>query len=154
MDDRFSEFKEDFSLLVEAGFVAVKQLDEMSATKIFQALQAMSPDSMAPQLGMGYIHLNKLEVKEATAIFETVVAKEPENALAQTFLGMCFLLTKPKRKKGEELIKSILSKTEDPAIRHLAELSLEWADKDLSKNKSPFFTSQKEEAQEKEEQKT
>lgn len=136
---KLQEFKEDFSLLIEAGFVAVKQLDETSAARIFNAAQAMSPQSTAPQIGLGYIALNKLEVKEATRIFESVVEKEPANHLAQVFLGISYLLNKPKRKKGEKLIQDTLTKTNDPTIKNLGKISLEWAEKDLNKKKAPFF---------------
>ncbi len=142
-DKMAEEFKDDFSLLIEAGFVAVKQLDEISANRIFQAAQIISPQSSAPQLGIGYIALNKLEIKTATKIFEDIVQKEPENHLAQTFLAICFLLTKPKRSTGEKMIKDIIQKTTDPTIKDLAKLSLEWAAKDLTKEKAPFFASQK-----------
>lgn len=138
-DDLLQEFKEDFPLLIEAGFVAVKQLDETSAVRIFNAAQAISPNNTAPQIGMGYIALNKLEIKEATRIFEEVVKKEPQNHLAQTFLGICFLLNKPKRKKGEKLIQEAMEKTTDPTIRNLGAISLEWAEKDLKKEVAPFF---------------
>jgi len=146
MDEtKLRDFKEDFSLLIEAGFIAVKQLDETSATRIFNAAQAMSPDSTAPRIGLGYIALNKLEVKQATKIFEEVTEKEPENHLAQCFLGICFLLTKPKRKKGEQLIRSAMEKSADPTIKNLGEICLEWARKDLTKEKAPFFAAAKEE---------
>jgi hypothetical protein len=141
-DSKIAEFKDDFSLLIEAGFVAVKQLDETSASRIFQAAQVISPASTAPRLGIGYIALNKLEVKEATKIFEEIVGKEPENYLAQTFLGICFLLTKAKRKKGEKLIQEVLKNSTDPTIKNLAQISLEWAEKDLTKEKAPFFAAQ------------
>lgn len=150
MEERtLQEFREDFALLIEAGFVAVKQLDEISATRIFHAAKVMNPGSTAPQIGLGYIALNKLEVKEATKIFESVVKQEPENFLAQTFLGICFLLTKPKRKKGEQLIKEAMEKTDDPTIKSLGATSLEWAEKDLkNKDKAPFFVaSQPEESE-------
>ena len=139
MSETIDAFKEDFALLIEAGFIAVKQLDEVSATRIFHAAHMISPNSTAPDIGLGYIHLNKLEIKKATEIFEAVTKKEPENYLAQTFLGMCFLLTKPKRKKGEALIKEAIEKTDDPTIKNLGKISLEWAEKDLNKIKSPFF---------------
>lgn len=142
-EDKLKEFKSDFALLIEAGFVAVKQLDETSARRIFEAAQVISPSSTAPRLGIGYIALNKLEIKEATKVFEEIVAKEPGNYLAQTFLGICFLLTKPKRKKGEKLIREAIDKASDPTIKHLGRLSLEWAEKDLNKEKAPFFASQK-----------
>lgn len=138
---KLEEFKEDFSLLIEAGFVAVKQLDETSSTRIFHAAQALSPHNTAPQVGLGYIALNKLEIKEGTRIFETVLKVEPENYLAQTFLGMCYLLTKGKRKKGEKLIQDAMSSTSDSTIKNLGSVALEWAEKDLYKksSKAPFF---------------
>lgn len=139
MAENMDTFKEDFPLLIEAGFVAVKQLDEISATRIFNAAQMISPHSTAPQIGLGYIALNKLEVKKATGIFEKVVEQEPTNYLAQTFLGICFLLSKPKRKKGEKLIQEAMSKSDDPTIKNLGTVSLQWAEKDLNKIKSPFF---------------
>lgn len=139
MSSLLQEFKEDFSLLIEAGFIAVKQLDETSAIRIFNAAQAISPNNTAPQIGMGYIALNKLDVKEAAKIFEEVVKKEPENYLAQTFLGICCLLNKPKRKRGEKLIRDAMGKTTDPTVKNLGEVSLEWAEKDLKKELAPFF---------------
>lgn len=142
-NESLEDFLDDFPLLIEAGFVAVKQLDEVSATRIFNAAQAMNPMSTAPQIGLGYIALNKLEIKKATKIFESVTQKEPENYLAKCFLGMCFLLTKPKRKEGEAIIKSAVEKTNDPTIKNLGNLALEWAEKDLNKIKSPFFSETK-----------
>lgn len=137
-DVQMQEFDEDFALFIESGFVAVKQLDETSAARIFHAAQQISPKSTAPRIGLGWIALNKLEVKEAAAIFEKVVEQEPENELAQVFFGMSLMLQKPKRKRGEKLVQDIIAKTKDPTIKNLGELSLEWVRKDLSKKESPF----------------
>lgn len=139
-------FKEDFSLILEAGFIAIKQCDEISATRLFRAAQEMSPLNTAPTIGVAYIALNKLEVKKATALYEQVLAIEPDNTIAQTFLGICFLLTKNKQKKGEKLIREAMEKTTDPTIKNLGAVALEWSAKDLSKkDKIPFFSSQKDE---------
>lgn len=137
---KVEDFQDDFALLIEAGFIAVKQLDETSAGRIFKAAQVLNKESQAPQIGLGYIALNKLEIKEAMKIFEEVLKKEPDNYLAKTFLGICFLLTKPKRERGEELIKEAVSKSDDPTVKSLGKISLEWADKDLQKSKSPFLS--------------
>lgn len=154
-EEKLQEFKEDFSLLIEAGFVAVKQLDETSSTRIFHAAQVLSRRNTAPQIGLGYIALNKLEIKEATRIFETVVQVEPENHLAQTFLGICYLLTKAKRKKGEKIIKEAMEKSSNPTVKNLGAISLEWGEKDLSKkSKAPFFASQQPETITEEEEDT
>ena len=145
MDDKkLEEFKEDYAFLIEAGFIAVKQLDETSASRIFNAAQVMKPTATAPQLGLGYIALNKLELKEANKIFEEILKKEPENCLAQTFLGICCLLNKSKRKKGEKLIQEAMSKATDPTVISLGKISLEWAEKDLKKESAPFFAAQQE----------
>ena len=133
------EFKNDFALLIEAGFIAVKQLDESSATRLFNAAQTLNPQSTAPKIGLGYIALNKLEMRTATQAFEEVVKIEPDNMLAQTFLGMCFLLNKAKRKQGEKLIQEAMVKTDDPTVKNLGAIALEWSEKDLQKSKSPFF---------------
>lgn len=139
VEEKIEELKEDFSLLIEAGFVAVKQLDAISSSRIFVAGQMVSPGHTAPQIGLGYIALNQLNLKEALHIFETIHEKEPDNLLATTFLGICYLLSKPKRKKGEKIIKEAMGKTEDSTIKSLGKISLEWADKDLNKAKAPFF---------------
>jgi len=146
---KFQEFKEDFALFIEAGFVAVKQLDEVSAKRLFEAAQLLNPQSTAPQIGLGYIALNKLQTKEASQIYEAIIAKEPENYLAQIFLGIAYLLNKQKRKKGEKMIKDAMAKTTDPTIKNLGLISMEWADKDLKKNtKAPFFAVKQEEGEE------
>jgi len=147
-----SDLREDFRLLIEAGFVAVKQLDETSATRIFHAAETINPDSVAPQIGLGYISLNKLDIKEASRIFEGVLQKEPENHLAKTFFAICMLLNKSKRAEGEKIIKEIIAKTDDPTIKSLGEISLEWAEKDLKKMKSPFFSSPEDSEAEKKEE--
>jgi len=138
-EKRLSDFIDDFPLLIEAGFVAVKQLDEINASRIFNAAQAISPESTAPQIGLGYIALNKLELKEAMRLFEGVLKKEPNNHLAQTFLGICLLLNKTRRTEGEKLIRSASDNSNDPTVKALGAISLEWADKDLTKRESPFF---------------
>lgn len=88
-------------------------------------------------------------MKEATKIFEGIIKEEPENYLAHTFLGICFLLNKAKRKKGEKIIRDAMAKTTDPTIKDLGSISLEWAEKDLQKEKAPFFSpAQQEESSE------
>ncbi len=139
-NESLDDYLEDFALLIEAGFVAVKQLDEVSATRIFNAAQVMNPMSTAPQIGLGYICLNKLQVREATKIFEGVLERDPKNHLAKTFLGVCFLLTKPKREEGERIIKEVIEESDDPTIKNLGTISLEWAERDLKKIKAPFFS--------------
>lgn len=139
MEKTFEDFKQDFPLLIEAGFVAVKQLDETSARNLFLAAKALHPESMVPQIGLGYIALNKLEVKEATEIFTKVTMVEKDNHLALAFLGICYMLTKTERTKGEALIREVIEETHDETVKNLGRIALEWAEKDLPNLKSPFL---------------
>jgi len=145
--DLLKEFKEDYALFIEAGFIAIKQLDEIAARRLFKAAELLNPDNPASQLGIGYIALHKLQVSEATKIFEAILQKDPEHHLAQALLGICFLLTKGKRKKGEKLIAEAKTKTDDPTIRNLADVCMEWAEKDLKeKALSPLVPAAKDAA--------
>jgi predicted Zn-dependent protease len=138
-DSLLQEFKPDFALFIEAGFIAVKQLDEIAARRLFKTAELLNPDNPASQLGLGYIALNKLQVSEAAKTFEAIVKKDPEHHLAKALLGICFLLTKGKLKKGEKLILEAKSKTSDPTIKNLADVCMEWAEKDLKvKSQSPL----------------
>lgn len=98
-------FHDDYALFIEAGFVAIKQSDEIAARRLFKAAEMINPDNPAAQLGFGYIALNKLQLTEARAIFDAILKKDPEHHLALALLGVSYLFTKDKRKEGEELLQ-------------------------------------------------
>lgn len=133
------EFKEDYALFIEAGFIAVKQLDEIAARRLFKAAELLNPDNPASQLGLGYIALNKLQITEATKIFEAILKKDPQHHLAEALLGICFLLTKGKMKKGEKMILEAKEKSKDPTIKNLANVCMDWAQKDLVKKNTSLL---------------
>jgi hypothetical protein len=126
-----SSFNDDYSLFIEAGFVAVKQLDEIAGRRLFKAAEILNPDNPASKLGIGYIALNKLQVTEASTIFESILNEDPSHHLAKALLGVSYLLTKDKKKKGEELILEAKAKSDDPTIKNLADTCLDWVGKDL-----------------------
>lgn len=135
-------FTEDFSLFIEAGFVAIKQLDEIASRRLFKAAEILNPNNPAAQLGLGYIALNKLRVSEAVSIFESITKKDPEHHLAKALLGVAYLLTQDKKKKGEQLIQEASEKSDDPTIKNLTEVCLVWLKKDLgTKNLPPLRAS-------------
>jgi len=135
-------FREDFTLLIEAGFVAVKQLDEIAARRLFKAAELLNPDNPAPQLGLGYVALNKLQINEASKLFEGILKQHSDHCLAQALLGICYMMSKTKRKKGEKLIMEAKEKSDDPTIKNLADVCMEWANSDLkAKEFSPLALS-------------
>lgn len=132
------EYRSDFVLLVEAGFVAVSHLDEDAATKLFQAAQILDPISTAPQLGLAAIALHKLDLKQSNEILEAIILREPENHRAHALLGISYLLSNKDVAKGEKLLETAMTKADDPATRRLGELWLEVLEKGASKTSSPF----------------
>ena len=137
--EKYATFREDLSLLIEAGFVAVKQLDETSAQRIFNAAQVIAPDSTAPKLGFGFIALSKMECEEAAKIYGEIIEIEPDNELARTFFGICLLFTKGKDKEGSAIIEKIKESSQDPNIINLANQAMETYELKFAKKKAMPF---------------
>ena len=102
---QIEEFRKDYIVMVEAGFIAVNQSDEDAAVKLFKAAQLLSPTNLLPQIGMGYIHLCKLELKQAAKIFQEVLDKDPHHEMAKTFLGLSMSLNPTEVAKGEKVLE-------------------------------------------------
>ncbi len=132
-----ADFKEDFALLTEAGFVAVSHLDEDGAAKMFHAAQLLDEMSVLPKIGLAAIALHKLEVKRAITLLEEVLVQEPDNVRAGALLGIGYLLSNQNIEKGEQLLKDAMEKGDDPATKRLGELWLEVLDKGVRKAGSP-----------------
>jgi predicted Zn-dependent protease len=130
-------FAEDYSLLIESGFVAIKQCDEIAARRLFKAAEILNPENPASQLGLGYIELNKLRVSQASEIFGAIVKDHPDHYLAKALLGVAYLLTPDKREEGQRLIAEAGEKSDDPTIKNLSSVCLEWLNKDLQNRPLP-----------------
>lgn len=125
------ELKNDFPLLIEAGFVAVNQKDEESAHRLFKAAQVLEPHSNAPKIGFGFIALNKLELETAEKHFTEVLNGDKDHHLARAFLGITLAFNKKTRVRGRELLEEAMKSSDDPHVKNLGEVSLEWMKKDL-----------------------
>jgi len=131
-------FAEDYSLLIEAGFVAIKQCDEIAARRLFKAAEVLNSENPASQLGLGYIELNKLRISQASEIFGNIVKGHPDHYLAKALLGVTYLLTPDKREEGRRLIAEAGEKSDDPTIKNLSSVCLEWLSKDLQNKPLPM----------------
>jgi len=129
--------KEDFILLLEAGFIAVNQADEASAKRLFNAAAVLDPTSVLPKVGIGYLHLHKLELKQACEIFEGVLKKDPDNEMAKTFLGLTLGFTPKGVTKAEQILENT-AKSKDSLIHNLSVSALEFIDKFVKKEPSPY----------------
>lgn len=131
-----AQFKDHFVLLLEAGFIAVNQADEDSATKLFKAAQLLNPKSTLPEIGLGYLYLHKLELKQACKSFKAVLEKEPHNDMAKAFLGLSMTMTADQITEGEKILTDTASHTSDKQVKHLAESALTFVEKFIKKGSS------------------
>ena len=136
--EALSKFKDDFFLLLEAGFIAVNKADEDSAVKLFKASEILDPKSSFPKIGFGYMHMCKLELKKASSIFEDVTKKEPDNEMAKALLGICMSMSPDQTSKGETILTQAASKSKDPEIRTLANSAMDFVDNFVKRAPSPM----------------
>lgn len=149
MGQQLDKYKSDFILLCEAGFIAVNQMDEDSAKKLFAASLLLKPENNLPKVGLGYMHLLQLKLKQATDAFNEVLAKEPDNEMAKTFLGLTLSFTPNDIAKGEQLLEQSATKAKDPAIKTLATTALEFVEKFVKKPFNPMEAPTKSKKEEK-----
>ncbi len=128
--------KEDFILLLEAGFIAVNQADEDSATKLFKAAALLDPENLLPKIGVGYLHLHKLELKQAIKAFEEVLEKDPHNDMAKALLGLSMSMQPSSLDKGEKLLEQTV-KSHDPLIKKLSDTSIDFVERFIKKPSGP-----------------
>ncbi|HSX38083.1 MAG TPA: hypothetical protein VLE95_04550 [Chlamydiales bacterium] len=132
----WKEYKDDWLLFTEAGFIAVNQADEDAAFKLFKAGELLHPENTLPRIGFGYLHLHKLELKQAVQVFEAIIEKEPENDMAKTFLGLCLGMMPNATTKGETLLEQT-ARSKDPLIHQLSDTALHFIDKFVKKTPGP-----------------
>jgi hypothetical protein len=134
---QLQQYKNDFILLAEAGFIAINQADEDAAIKLFKASETLDPQNTLPKIGVGYMHLCKLELKQAAKKFEDILAKDPTNEMARAFLGLSLSLNPTELPKGEAVLEEAVQVSKDPLIKALAKSSLEFVEKFVKKSPSP-----------------
>ena len=130
------DFQQDISLLVEIGLIAIKQGDEESAKKLFNAVGIIDPQNLAKKMGYGLIALHKMDIKGAQKSFNEVLTVEPDNYRAKAFLAFSYILSvlqdgnneekMESLKKGAELAQAVLDKCDAPTTRQLAQSLLDW----------------------------
>lgn len=137
-EELIKKFEEDFPLLIELGFIAVKYGNEEMSKNLFMCAETLNPESAAPKMGKAYIHLNKLELKEAIKLYQEVIEEEKDNQMARMFLGICHVLEKKDVEKGEKLIEEALANAEDDTVKNLGKTSLNWIKKEFKEQKGMF----------------
>ncbi len=130
------EFTPDLGMLIESGLIAIKQGDEESAKKLFDAADLLDPGTTSAKMGHGLIALHKMELQEAEKHFEGIIEKEIDNYRAKAFLAFAQILSilqdgsendkVAALKRGAELAQEVLEKCQEPSTRELAQSLLDW----------------------------
>jgi hypothetical protein len=135
---QLDKFKDQFVLLVEAGFIAVNQADEDAAVKLFRASELLNPGNTLPKVGLGYMHLCKLELKQACKLFDEVLKKEPNNEMAKAFLGLSLSLSPNEVTKGEKILEEVAAKSKDSSIKTMANTAIDFVERFVKKAPMPM----------------
>ena len=136
MED-MKKFKDHFVMILEAGFIAVNQADEESATRLFKAAKLLNSKSTLPDVGLGYLCLHKLELKKACSTFQEVLKKEPSNDMAKALLGLSMTMTADQIAEGEKVLTECAMKSSDAQVKTLADSALNFVDEFIKKSPPP-----------------
>ncbi len=130
-----SKYKSHYILFMEAGFIAVNQMDEASALHLFRAAQLINPEAPLTEVGFGYLHLCKLQLKKAIEHFESVLKKDPSNEMAKALLSMTkvFSTSKEQVTEAHEILDS-LTHSKDKHIQDFSKSSLDFMEKFMKKS--------------------
>jgi tetratricopeptide (TPR) repeat protein len=132
----WKKYREDFVLLLEAGYIAVNQADEDAALKLFRAAELLAPENILPKVGFGYLHLHKLELKQACKCFEEVLEQDPDNDMAKAFLGLSLSMQPNTIDKGEKMLEETY-KSKDPGIKQLSDTAIDFVERFVKKTPGP-----------------
>lgn len=137
MEELLKKYEKDFVVFLEAGFIAVNQMDEPTATKLFKAAELLKPaGNVLPEVGKGYLHLHLLNLKKAVTCFEKVLKKEPDNEMAKTFLGISLSWMPKDVIKGEKILAET-KKSSDKTVKKLSNTAIDFVDRFIKKAPSP-----------------
>jgi len=132
-----SDFKDDFALFLETGFIAINQQDEKAAIKLFECCEILDPENILPKVGFGYLHIHKLELNEAVKCFEEVLKKESDNEMAKTFMGLSYSLMPNGLEKGEKLLLEMSKNAKEETVKTLADTALDFVNRFIKLAPSP-----------------
>lgn len=132
----WKQYKEDFVLFLESGYIAVNQADEDAALKLFKAAELLEPKNVLPKVGFGYLHLHKLELKQSIKAFEEALEMDPSNEMARAFLGIALSMAPTSTTKGEKILHETV-KSKDPLIKKLSDTAIDFVEKFIKKEPGP-----------------
>lgn len=122
------QYRPDFALFVESGFVAINQCDEQSAIRLLGAAYMLQPEHPAPLLGLGYLYLNMEQLDRAIGSLEEALKRDPSMELAKVLLGGALTLAKKDDKRAQKLIEEV-NESKDPEARKMAQIWTQIRDK-------------------------
>lgn len=142
-------FKADFALLFEAGMLAIKQGDEESARKLFQALEVLDSEHYGYELGCAIMDLHKMELFSAEERLRALAERDENNWSVKAFLSLTHMLIvldqgssfEVRRESLENCLKlsgQVLENCEIESTRALARSVLDWHDSLVAKSAGPL----------------
>lgn len=133
----WKSYQKDWLLLLEAGFIAIGQMDESSASELFKAVETLRADKPISRIGSGFLYLHKLDVKSACKVFKEILEQDPQNDAAKAMLGVSLSLDPETLELGEHLLREVQQR-KSPFAQSLIESATSFVDKFLKPTPSPI----------------
>lgn len=109
--------------LMEIGYLATGGGMSGEASTIFNAVEAVRPESELPLVGQGVTQLNAGKTNEGIAVLRKALEKNPDSEFAATFLGLA-LVQAGLSQAAENILKQVVVSGKDPRAVELANLLL------------------------------
>lgn len=126
------KYKDHFILFIEAGFIAVNQMDETSALRLFHAAKLINPHASINDLAMGYYHLCRLEITKCLEHLDRLLKHEPNNEIAKSFKAMALALSTDRVKEGHKILEE-LKQSHNKDVEQFSHQGLEFIEKFVKK---------------------
>ncbi len=102
-----SPTREEFALLMEAGFIYRDAGRYNEARDVFEGVRAMLPSSEVPIIALGTVSFHEGKFEDARRSYQRAIELNPRSAYAYAHLGEALLFAKDKEAAREKLKKAI-----------------------------------------------
>jgi len=126
----WKSYQNDWLLLLEAGFIAIDQMDETSASELFKAVETLRADKPVSRIGSGFLYLHKLDVNNACKVFKKILKEDPQNDVAKAMLGLALSLEPDTLEQGEHLLQEVHQR-KSPFAKSLTDTAISFVGKFL-----------------------
>ncbi|PIR25472.1 MAG: hypothetical protein COV43_05340 [Deltaproteobacteria bacterium CG11_big_fil_rev_8_21_14_0_20_42_23] len=114
-------------VMMEAGYVYLGMQRFEEATKVFEGIAALAPDSEVPIVALGGVSFCKGDFKDSIRHYKKALKIDPDSLFAKVYLGEALFFSGEKE-KAMNFLQEVLKADHDGAAGNFAKALLEAID--------------------------